>query len=85
MGQLNSQVNRAVWFDIPVADLDRAAKFYREVLNIGVDKETYGGFSFGVFDHKDGNGGCLVRQQSKKSRLVACCCISTRTAAFATP
>jgi len=60
MGDLNSQVNRAVWFDIPVADLDRAAKFYREVLGIGVHKETYGEFSFCVLDHQDGNGGCLV-------------------------
>jgi predicted enzyme related to lactoylglutathione lyase len=60
MGDLNSQVNRAVWFDIPVADLDRAATFYRAVVGCGVDKETYGDFSFCVFDHKDGNGGCLV-------------------------
>jgi predicted enzyme related to lactoylglutathione lyase len=60
MGNLNSQVNRAVWFDIPCADLDRAAKFYRAVLAIGVDKETYGDYTFCIFDHKDGNGGCLV-------------------------
>ena len=60
MGDLNSQVNRAVWFDIPVADLDRAAKFYSEVLAIGVHKESFGNTSFCVLDHKDGNGGCLV-------------------------
>ena len=28
MGDFNSQYNRAVWFDIPVADVDRAAAFY---------------------------------------------------------
>jgi uncharacterized protein len=60
MGDFNSQNNRAVWFDIPVADLDRAANFYRAVLGVGVDKETYGDFSFCVIEHKDGNGGCLV-------------------------
>lgn len=60
MSDLNSKVNRAVWFDIPVADLDRAAKFYREVLSIGIQKESYGDVSFCVLDHKDGNGGCLV-------------------------
>jgi predicted enzyme related to lactoylglutathione lyase len=60
MSGLNSQVNRAVWFDIPVADLDRAAKFYRAVLAVGVEKETYGDYSFCLLDHKDGNGGCLV-------------------------
>ena len=37
MGDLNSQVNRAVWFDVPVVDLERAAAFYRAVLaNSGV-------------------------------------------------
>jgi predicted enzyme related to lactoylglutathione lyase len=60
MGELNSQINRAVWFDIPVADLDRAARFYREVLGVGVDKESFGDFTFCVIDHHDGNGGCLV-------------------------
>ena len=60
MSDFNSENNRAVWFDIPVADLDRAAKFYRAILGVGVDKETYGDFSFCVIEHKDGNGGCLV-------------------------
>src|SRR4051794_36111325 len=60
MGDLNSKVNRAVWFDIPVSDLDRAAKFYRAVLAVGVSKETYGSYSFCILDHEDGNGGCLV-------------------------
>ncbi len=65
MGDLNSKVNRAVWFDIPVADLDRAARFYRAVLAVGVTKETYGDFSFCVFDHQDGNGGCLVLNKAE--------------------
>ena len=60
MGDFNSHSNRAVWFDIPVADLDRAAGFYRAVLGVGVNKETYGDFSFCVIDHERGNGGCLV-------------------------
>ena len=60
MGDFNSEHNRAVWFDIPVADLDRAAKFYRAILAVGVEKETYGSFSFCVIDHEGGNGGCLV-------------------------
>jgi uncharacterized protein len=60
MSKFNSQNNRAVWFDIPVADLDRAARFYRAVLGVGIDKQTYGDFSFCVIEHRDGNGGCLV-------------------------
>src|SRR5262245_23860761 len=65
MGDLNSKINRAVWFDIPVADLDRAAKFYREVLKVGVSKESFGDFSFCVIDHHDGNGGCLVPNKAE--------------------
>jgi predicted enzyme related to lactoylglutathione lyase len=60
MGDFNSQNNRAVWFDIPVADLDRAAAFYRTVLGVRVDKETIGDFSLAVLEHESGNGGCLV-------------------------
>jgi uncharacterized protein len=60
MGELNSKINRAVWFDIPVSDLDRATTFYAEVLGIEVSQETVGDFKFSVLDHQDGNGGCLV-------------------------
>ena len=37
-----------------------ALEFYRAVLGVGVDKETFGDFSFCVIEHHDGNGGCLV-------------------------
>ncbi len=60
MSDYNSKNNRAVWFDIPVADLDRAAAFYRAVLGIQIHKQTFGDFTFCVLDHQDGNGGCLV-------------------------
>jgi uncharacterized protein len=65
MGDFNSKKNRAVWFDIPVADLDRAAKFYRALLGVGVDKETFGDMSFCVIEHHDGNGGCLVLNKAE--------------------
>ena len=60
MSDLNSTHNRAVWFDIPVADLDRASKFYAAVMGIGVHKHSMEGFTFCVLDHEQGNGGCLV-------------------------
>ena len=60
MGDFNSQRNRAVWFDVPVADLDRAVAFYAAVLGAEVMKEEFDGVSFAVIDHEDGNGGCLV-------------------------
>jgi uncharacterized protein len=59
MKNFNAENNRAVWFDIPVTDLDRAKDFYEAVLNIEVFKEKADEFEFCVLDHKDGNGGCL--------------------------
>jgi predicted enzyme related to lactoylglutathione lyase len=56
----NQAINRIVWADIPVADLDRAAAFYAAVLAIQVPKETFGAESFCVLEHQDGSGGCLV-------------------------
>lgn len=60
MSDMNSTHNRAVWFDIPVADLDRAAAFYRVVLDIDVHKSEFDGVAFCVLDHDAGNGGCLI-------------------------
>jgi uncharacterized protein len=60
MSDFNSQHNRVVWVDIPVADLDRSATFYGAVLGKPVHKEQFGDVRFGVLDHQDGNGGCLV-------------------------
>ena len=60
MSDFNSQHNRAVWFDIPVSDLDRAARFYAAVLDVKVNREQFGDFDICVLDHENGNGGCLV-------------------------
>jgi uncharacterized protein len=60
MGDFNSDRNRAVWFDIPVAELDRARDFYQAVLGVKVKKEEFDGLAFCVIEHSDGNGGCLV-------------------------
>ena len=60
MSEHNRQVNRAVWFDIPVRDLERAMDWYRAVLGIGVSKESFPGGSFAVLEHDEGDGGCLV-------------------------
>lgn len=60
MGEMNSKINRAVWLDIPVADLDRACKFYAAVLGVGVEQFSFGEGTGGVLHHEDGNGGCLI-------------------------
>jgi predicted enzyme related to lactoylglutathione lyase len=69
MSNFNSQYNRAVWFDIPVAELDRAAAFYAAVLDVRVDKDKFDGFSFCVIEHKDGNGGCLIKSPDEVSAV----------------
>lgn len=73
MSNLNSLQNRVVWVDIPVADLDRAQKFYAAVLGIPVHKEQFGDVSFCVLDHEGGSGGCLIvnaAEVSDKGALV---------------
>lgn len=60
MSELNSVHNRFVWADIPVADLDRACRFYEAVTRLPVHVETFGDFRFAVLHHDTGNGGCLV-------------------------
>ncbi len=60
MSDFNSQKNRTVWTDVPVADLARACRFYEAVLHIKCPREKFEGFEFAVLDHQDGNGGCLV-------------------------
>ena len=67
MSDMNSAHNRAVWFDIPVKDLDRAAAFYRAVLGIKVEKAQFDGFSFCVLEHQNGNGGCLIPRAEEVS------------------
>ena len=53
--------DRVVWFDLPVADLARAMRFYGAVLGIKVSEERAGDFRFAVLEHgPTGNGGCLV-------------------------
>lgn len=63
MSDFNSQHNRVVWVDIPVADLERAMGFYTALLAVKVHAETFGAYRFAVLDHQDGNGGCLVPGQ----------------------
>lgn len=50
----------AVWFDIPVRDLDRAIAFYSAVLAVEVKREVYPSFTIGLLPHGDDDvAGCL--------------------------
>ena len=62
MGDLNAKHNRAVWVDVPVADLERAKTFYAAVLGCEVWIQEHEGTAFGVLEHENGNGGCLMVQ-----------------------
>ena len=52
--------NRIVWADLPVADLDRAARFYAAVLGVKVAQEAFGDMKYALLEHHEGNGACLV-------------------------
>lgn len=59
--------NQAVWFDIPVLDLDRAIRFYSAVLGVSVHKESFPGGTLGVLPHENASvGGCLVTTPDNK-------------------
>ncbi len=58
--------NQIVWFDIPVVDLDRAIKFYSQVLAIEVKKDSTN-MPMGVFMHKENQpSGCLFQSNEEK-------------------
>ena len=54
-------MNNAIsWFEIPVADMDRAQRFYETVLGRPLRRENLGGDVLAVFPHeKPGVGGAL--------------------------
>ncbi|HUE37286.1 MAG TPA: VOC family protein [Candidatus Acidoferrum sp.] len=55
--------NAIVWCDIPVKDLDRALKFYSEVLGQTVLKQEFGQMKFGLLPHEgESVGGCLIAE-----------------------
>jgi uncharacterized protein len=47
--------NQIVWVDIPVADLDRAVKFYSAVLGAEVTMSSFPGYRFGLLPHAKTN------------------------------
>jgi uncharacterized protein len=70
MSDFNTAHNRLVWFDIPVADLDRAIRFYGAVLGVKVSKVSFDGMpDFAVLEHEQGNGGCLVTNPAEISAV----------------
>lgn len=57
--------NVPAWFEIPVADLDRAQAFYETVLGVSLQREDFGGGAMAVFPHggKPNASGALIAQE----------------------
>ena len=61
---MQDQIN---WVDMPVLDLDRAAKFYSAILGNEVDIQRFENFKFGLLPHAQTNvSGCLVPSTADK-------------------
>jgi predicted enzyme related to lactoylglutathione lyase len=48
------------WFEIPVTDIERAAKFYGAIFTTTLEINNGPGFSSAMFPHNGGVGGGLV-------------------------
>ncbi|GAB1857377.1 VOC family protein [Flavobacteriaceae bacterium MHTCC 0001] len=69
--------NMVGWFEIPVADMDRAKAFYETVFQIEITLHDFGSSLMGWFpfaEEKEGAAGALVKQDtyipSQKGTLV---------------
>jgi hypothetical protein len=61
MTQPNDYPYLVTWFEIPAAELDRAAKFYSDVLGVSMRVDQIGRERLSVFPHqKPSVGGCLT-------------------------
>ena len=61
-----------IWFEIPVKNMDRAIRFYSEVLQIKIEKKNLYHVEYGHFDrNKIGVGGCLVERPEAAGKGVS--------------
>ena len=65
--------NTIVWADIPVADLDRARKFYAAVLQADIELMEGAPGEVALLPMEPGSvSGDLVRSENQKPGLTAC-------------
>jgi predicted enzyme related to lactoylglutathione lyase len=57
----NDIKNAISWFEIPVTDMDRAARFYEAMLAIQLKREVFGGNPHAIFAARPGVAGALVK------------------------
>ena len=59
--------NALNWFEIPVSDMDRAHRFWQDVLAEDLKRETFGGQPHSLFPTRDrGVGGALVKDDKRR-------------------
>jgi uncharacterized protein len=56
-----------VWFSIPVADLDRAIRFYNAVFDLGLQAMEYEGERAAFFPMADGQAGGMLSIDREKA------------------
>jgi len=64
MATVAAKSNIANWFEIPVKDLERAAKFYEKVFDVKLTPEEMGGMNMAMFPFEmeaRGAAGALIK------------------------
>jgi uncharacterized protein len=55
------------WFEIPVADFERAAHFYETAFATTLRRDNFGGEPIGVFGYAEpATGGCIIQSTKAK-------------------
>ncbi len=53
--------NRAVWFEIPAGDFERAVAFYETIMAVNLKREDMGAFRLGIFPYDEpATSGCVI-------------------------
>jgi predicted enzyme related to lactoylglutathione lyase len=69
---MNSQVNSLNWFEISVADLDRAQKFYETIFDFKMDVQNMMGMDMASFPYDPAElkvSGALVKSEYHKPSM----------------
>jgi predicted enzyme related to lactoylglutathione lyase len=69
MGAADERDNVAVWFEIPAANFERAARFYETIFNASLRRQKIGGQKMGVFPYERPNvSGCVMEAPALAGR-----------------
>jgi predicted enzyme related to lactoylglutathione lyase len=69
---MDKNTNAINWFEIPAADISRAAKFYETVFGIQMEQSEMMGMKMAMFPGESGNGkasGALVQSNVHKPSM----------------